>query len=78
MAAMVESVRRTVDVPEAAKIIGISRGACYAAVRRGNLRAIRVGRRWLIPIVELERLLAGNGSAGSAPDEAPQETDVSP
>ena len=56
-------VRRTVDVPELARILGLSKGSLYAALRRGDLRGIRLGRRWIIAAAEVERLLAdGTGS----------------
>jgi excisionase family DNA binding protein len=51
--------RATFDVDEAAKILGLSRNAAYAAVAAGQLPAIRLGRRIVIPRAVLERMLAG-------------------
>ena len=51
--------RLTVTVEEAAKILGIGRNSTYQAVARGDIPAIRVGRRLLIPRVQIERLLSG-------------------
>jgi excisionase family DNA binding protein len=51
------SVVMTVD--EAAKLLGISRASCYAAVARGEIPRIRIGRRWLIPRARLFSLLGG-------------------
>jgi excisionase family DNA binding protein len=55
--------RRVVTVGEAAAILQISRGAAYQAVKTKQLPTIRIGRRLLVPIVALERLL---GSATAA------------
>jgi len=51
--------RLTLTVPEAARLLGISRALAYDAVRRGELPSIRVGRRIVISRVALERILEG-------------------
>lgn len=48
----------TVSVDEAARYLGISRSLAFEAVRRGELKAIRVGRRWLISTAYLRQLVA--------------------
>ena len=48
----------TLSVPEAAKLLGIGRNLCYSRVRVGEIPAIRIGRRILVPRSSLERLLA--------------------
>lgn len=50
--------RRTVTVEEAGHILGIGRAAAYRAASRGQIPTIRLGRRLLVPITALERLLA--------------------
>ena len=45
-------------VPEAATALGIGRSAGYEAARRGELPTIRIGRRVLVPVVALEKILA--------------------
>lgn len=50
--------RLTLTVEEAAASLGISRASAYEAVRRGDIPAIRIGRRILVPRVALERFLA--------------------
>jgi excisionase family DNA binding protein len=42
---------------EAAKILGISRIAVFNRVKRGSLKAIRIGKNWAIPKEELENNL---------------------
>jgi len=53
--------RMTFDVDEAAKILGLSRNAAYAAVAIGQIPSIRLGRRIVVPRIALERLLEQAG-----------------
>ena len=55
--------RLTYTVEQAAKLLGISRNSGFEAVRRGDLPAIRIGRRLLVPRAALEKLLAGANGA---------------
>lgn len=48
---------KTFTVPEAADELGISAWCYYQAVKRGELPAIRVGHRLLVPRAHLDRLL---------------------
>ena len=52
------SEARTFTVPEVATALGISRNACYVAVRNKVIPSLRIGRRVVVPKVVLERLLA--------------------
>ncbi|RMI28037.1 helix-turn-helix domain-containing protein [Nocardia stercoris] len=58
----------TISVPDAARLLGIGRSTAYAAVKTGELPAIRVGHliripsRWMRKILHLE----------SDPDEDPR------
>lgn len=47
----------TMTVEEAAKFLGISRNTAYEAANAGNIPTIRIGRRILVPISALEKLL---------------------
>jgi excisionase family DNA binding protein len=48
----------TIDVPTAAKMLGISRGGAYELVRRGELPgAIRLGGRIVVSRSALERYI---------------------
>jgi excisionase family DNA binding protein len=42
---------------EGRKLLGISRGLMYEAMRTGQIPSIKIGRRILIPRAALERLL---------------------
>ena len=50
--------RLTVDIPTCAKLLGIGRGTAYALAAEGKLPAIRLGRRLVVPIIALEKMLA--------------------
>ena len=53
---------RVRSVDHAAEVLGIGRNSAYQAVRRGEIPAIRIGRRLVVPVDALERLLQqGNG-----------------
>jgi len=54
--------RLVFTVVEAAKMLRLSRGLMYDAVRQGQIACVRVGRRILIPRVALQRLLDGHTS----------------
>jgi excisionase family DNA binding protein len=51
--------KHTATVAEAAQMLGVSRISVYRAVWRGELEATRLGRRVLIPLVAIHRLLHG-------------------
>lgn len=49
--------RQTLTVEEAARVLGIGRNSAYEAVRRGEIPTIRIGRRFIVPRMALERML---------------------
>jgi excisionase family DNA binding protein len=51
------SSRRTITIPEVAKLLGIGRNQAYEAARRGEIPVIKIGKRMLVPLVALERML---------------------
>jgi len=53
--------RATMSIPEAARLIGISRVAVEAAARAGVLPVCRIGTRILVLRRPLEAMLAGQG-----------------
>ena len=44
------------SIPEAAKLIGISRVGLYKKIKRGEVKAIRVGRSYAIAISDMKHL----------------------
>jgi excisionase family DNA binding protein len=62
MAKEIKGERKTLTVAAAAHLLGIGRNSAYSAVRSGQLPAIRLGGRILIPVSALERLMSqGSG-----------------
>ena len=61
---MENNERLTYDCRQAAKVLGLSRNSVYQACLKGEIPCLRIGRRILIPRVQLERLLL-NGEAKS-------------
>ena len=56
---MTSEQRLTMTIEEAAERLGIGRNQAYEAARRGDIPAVRIGRRLLVPIAALERKLSG-------------------
>lgn len=59
---MAESESLTLTVSEAARVLGISRTTAYECVRTGQLRAVRLGRRLVVPRIAITELLAPQAS----------------
>ncbi len=51
------SERQTLSVEETARLLGIGRASAYKAVRRGEIPAVRIGRRWLVSSAALNEML---------------------
>lgn len=54
----------TITVPEAARLLGISRNTAYAAANSGQLPTIRIGKRMLVSRVALETMLSATATRG--------------
>ena len=54
----VQGPRLTLTVPEAGRVLGVGRNAAYEAARAGEIPTIRIGKRILVPVAALERMLA--------------------
>ncbi len=53
--------RVTLTVPEAARLLSISRSTAYSAAKAGQLPTIRLGRRLVVPTHALRELLGLHG-----------------
>ena len=51
------SERRTYNIEEAARLLGIGRNQAYEAARTGQIPTIQIGKRRLVPKAALDRLL---------------------
>ena len=69
--APVKIKRQTLNLwPDVGKVLGLGRNSTYAAAERGDLRVIRIGKRLLVPIAEMERLLNGSDLCRNGPERA--------
>lgn len=59
--------RRAFSVSEAAAMLGLHRQTVAAAIRRGEIPAVRLGRKVLVPSAVIERLLEPTKSSGAEP-----------
>jgi excisionase family DNA binding protein len=44
---------------EVASMLGISRNTIYTLIHSGELRSIKIGRKFLIPVIAIDELLRG-------------------
>ncbi|MGA2530729.1 MAG: helix-turn-helix domain-containing protein [Acidimicrobiales bacterium] len=49
---------QALNIGQAAHRLGVHRETLRAAIKRGEIPASRLGRRWLVPVSALDRLLA--------------------
>jgi len=54
--------KKVYTVEEAAKVLDISLPSAYQAVKKGEIPIIRIGRRILVPVSALSRMLESAGS----------------
>jgi excisionase family DNA binding protein len=59
-----EEPKLVLSVPEAAKLLGISRPTAYAAVRSGQIPSLGIGSRIVVPRAALVKLLEQAGNPG--------------
>jgi excisionase family DNA binding protein len=59
-----------VDVREAARLVSLSPFTVRRYIKRGLLRAVRVGRRVLVPLAECERIAREGVTGGQSPEKS--------
>ncbi|WP_414717064.1 helix-turn-helix domain-containing protein [Tardiphaga sp. 42S5] len=64
--APLEVVRRTYSVGETAIILGVGKSTLYGAVERGEIPAVRIGRRRMIPKNWVEKQATGQAKEPSS------------
>ena len=57
--------RLTVTAKEAAGMLGVGANSMYEIIHRPNFPAIRVGRRYIIPIEPLKRWIEATATSGN-------------
>ena len=51
--------RKTYNVEEAGRLLGIGRNQAYEAAKLGQIPTIKIGKRLLVPKAALDRILNG-------------------
>jgi excisionase family DNA binding protein len=60
--------RLVYTVPEAGRLLGLSRNGAYEAARRGDIPTIRIGRLLLVPKVPFHRMIELIATVTAVPD----------
>jgi excisionase family DNA binding protein len=68
--------RITLTVSEAAELLSISRSTAYAAAKSGQLPVLRLGRRLVVPVPALRKLLGVEVLAVESTSLAPRESRI--
>ncbi len=55
-----EGEKKVLTVDEVAKALGICRALAYRQVRAGIIPSVKVGDRYLVPVTQFEKFLAGD------------------
>ena len=55
--------RAVISVDELARVLDVGRGEAYAAVHRGEVPSLRIGRRIVIPTPALLRMLGADSES---------------
>jgi len=58
--------RLAVQPTEAAALLSVSRTTMFELIRSGRVHSLKVGKRRLIPVAELERFLIAGSEGGDA------------
>jgi excisionase family DNA binding protein len=57
-----ETERKTYNIEEAGRLLGVGRDQAYEAAKSGQLPTIKIGKRLLVPKAALDRMLAGEAA----------------
>jgi hypothetical protein len=55
-----ETVRLTITVEKAGRLLGVGRNSAYEAARQGQIPTISIGKRLVVPVKAFEQLLECN------------------
>lgn len=68
----------TLTVEQAAKLLGIGRSTAYELVHTGDIPSLRLGRRIVVPVCQVEAMLGAPVGAGTTVVTSPEETRIAP
>lgn len=61
------ATRPTIQIEEAAILLGVGRSTAYEAARRGELPTLRIGRRLIVPVPAFLALLGVTPGTAASP-----------
>ena len=50
-------INKVLTITQLAQLLGVSRVAIFKRIKKGELKAERIGRMWVIPLAEYESIL---------------------
>lgn len=68
--------KAVLSIFEVAQLLGLHKNTVRRQIWRGELKAIRIGRRLLVPIAEVERLVGPLPEGALRDEETPREGGV--
>lgn len=71
LAELIGSGRAVIRIPEAAELLELKRSAAYEAAKRGEIPTLKLGRRRVVPVPGLLRMLGAEVSDCPEGDERP-------
>ena len=66
-----ENSKKTYSVSEAADLLGVSQWLVREAIRRGEIRCARIGKRIIIPVAAIDQFLAAPDDQGTSKEVPP-------
>jgi len=69
LAELLASDHATITVEQTAEVLRVSRGVAYEAARNGELHVLRLGRRILVSVPGLLKMLGADDRTSAAPIE---------
>lgn len=75
--------RATITIPEAAQLLGVSKGVAYGSARQGQIPVLELGARRVVPVAAFLRMLGEEpGPAVIGPEprsrEGPETSEADP
>ena len=71
MSARLAELPEVLSVDQVADYLGLARNSAYAAVARGEIRSVRIGRRLIVPRSAIEQLIAPPAQGEVPPSASP-------
>ncbi len=71
MSARLAELPEVLSVDQVADYLGLARNSAYAAVARGEIRSVRIGRRLIVPRSAIEQIIAPSAQGSATPPAGP-------